>query len=142
MKFILLAVLLESPKHGYEIIKELETRRGGFHRLSPGSVYPTLQTLEENGYLTSEQIDDKRVYSITESGRHLLSDRHQQTESVSDREGHTANKPSELVKLRQTLSEVNDAVTQVARNGNLEQANQVRELLAQVKRGIYKILSE
>lgn len=51
------------------LIKELEARRGGFRRLSPGSVYPTFQMLEEAGYLTSEQVDGKRVYTITESGR-------------------------------------------------------------------------
>ena len=140
MKFILLGVLLERPKHGYEIIKELETRRGSFRQISPGSVYPTLQMLEESGYLTSEQSDSKRVYSITESGRQLLNDRNQQTESGTVYDG--CNKSSELIELRQTLSEVNEAVTQVARSGNLEQANQVRTLLAQVKREIYKLLAE
>ena len=142
MKFILLGVLLERPKHGYEIIKELETRRGGFRQISPGSVYPVLQMLEESGHLTSEQSDSKRVYSITGSGRQLLNDRNQQTESGTAYDDCTANKSSELIELRRTLSEVNDAVTQVARSGNLEQANQVNTLLAQVKREIYKLLAE
>jgi hypothetical protein len=51
-------------------------------------------------------------------------------------------KPSELIELRRTLTEVNDAVTQVARSGNLEQANRVRDLLIQVRREIYKLLAE
>jgi DNA-binding PadR family transcriptional regulator len=63
------------------LIKELEARRGGFRRPSPGSVYPTLQMLEEGGYLTSEEVDGKRVYTITESGRQFLSDRNQQSHS-------------------------------------------------------------
>jgi DNA-binding PadR family transcriptional regulator len=141
IKFILLELLAERPQHGYELIKELEARRGGFRRPSPGSVYPTLQMLEEGGYLTSEEVEGKRVYTITERGRQLLSDRNQQSPRNAD-ECFTASKSSELIELRRTLTEVNDAVTQVARSGNLEQANRVRDLLVQVKREIYKLLAE
>lgn len=140
IKFLLLGLLSERPQHGYELIKELEDRRGGFRRLSPGSVYPTLQMLEEGGYLTSEEVEGKRVYTITETGRQFLSD--WQSNARSDRHRFMENKPSELIELRQTLTQVNDAVTQVARSGNLEQANRVRDLLAQVKREIYKLLAE
>jgi protein-arginine kinase activator protein McsA len=52
------------------------------------------------------------------------------------------SKPSELIELRHTLTQLNDAVTQIARSGNLEQANRVRDLLVQVKREIYKLLAE
>lgn len=142
IKFMLLEVLAERPQHGYELIKELEARRGGFRRVSPGSVYPTLQMLEEGGYLTSEQVDEKRVYTITESGRQLLSDRNQQSPSRNPRDRLMEGKPSELIALRQTLTELNDAVTQVARSGNLEQTNRVCDLLAQVKRDVYKLLAE
>jgi DNA-binding PadR family transcriptional regulator len=123
-------------------MKELEARRGGFRRPSPGSVYPTLQMLEEGGYLTSEEVDGKRVYTITESGRQFLSDRSQQSDSRTEDDRFTDGKPAKLIELRRTLTEVNDAVTQVARSGNLEQANRVRDLLVQVKREIYKLLAE
>jgi DNA-binding PadR family transcriptional regulator len=142
IKFMLLGLLSERSQHGYELIKELEARRGGFRRLSPGSVYPTLQMLEESGYLTSEEADGKRVYTITESGRQFLGDRHQQSDSSNPRDRFTESKPSELVELRRTLTELNDAVTQVARSGNVEQSNRVRDLLVQVKREIYKLLAE
>uniref|UniRef100_A0A0C1MVV3 PadR family transcriptional regulator n=1 Tax=Tolypothrix bouteillei VB521301 TaxID=1479485 RepID=A0A0C1MVV3_9CYAN len=142
IKYMLLGLLSERPQHGYELIKELETRRGGFHRISPGSVYPTLQMLEEGGYLTSKQVDDKRVYTITDSGRQLLSDRNQQPHLQNPHDSFTKSKPSELIELRRTLTELNDAVTQIARSGNLKQANRVRELLVQVKREIYKFLAE
>ncbi|WP_242051505.1 PadR family transcriptional regulator [Nostoc sp. FACHB-280] len=142
IKFMLLGLLSERPQHGYELIKELENRRGGFRKLSPGSVYPTLQMLEEGGYLTSEQVEGKRVYTITDSGRQLLSDRQQQSPSKNPYDSFAENKPSELIELRQTLTELNDAVVQIARSGNLEQANRVRELLVQVKREIYKLLAE
>src|SRR5688500_2349158 len=74
IKFHLLEILKETPRHGYEIISELEKQSGGY-RPSPGSVYPTLQMLEEAGYLTSEQIDSKKVYTITEEGLKLLEER-------------------------------------------------------------------
>src|SRR5918997_4520615 len=74
IKFHLLEILKETPRHGYEIISELEKQSGGY-RPSPGSVYPTLQMLEEGGYLTSEQIEGKKVYTITEAGRKLLKER-------------------------------------------------------------------
>ncbi|MBD2183424.1 PadR family transcriptional regulator [Planktothrix sp. FACHB-1355] len=142
IKFILLGLLSERPQHGYELMKELENRRGGFRRPSPGSVYPTLQMLEEGGYLTSEEVEGKRVYTITESGRQLLSDRNQQSHSRKGHDSFTETKPSELIELRQTLTQLNDAVTQVARSGNVEQTNRVRDLLVQVKREIYKLLAE
>ncbi|MGE5655999.1 MAG: PadR family transcriptional regulator [Actinomycetota bacterium] len=139
IKFILLELLAERPQHGYELMNQLEARRGGFRRPSPGSVYPTLQMLEEGGYLTSEEVEGKRVYTITESGRQFLSNR-QKPDSRNTSDPFTDSKPSELVELRQTLTQLNDAVAQVARSG--KQANQVRELLAQVKREIYKLLAE
>ncbi|ALF56277.1 PadR family transcriptional regulator [Nostoc piscinale CENA21] len=142
IKFMLLGLLSERPQHGYELIKELENRRGGFRKLSPGSVYPTLQMLEEGGYLTSEQVEGKRVYTITDSGRQLFSDRKQQSHSQNLQDSSTENKSSELIELRRTLTQLNDAVAQIARSGNLEQANRVRELLVQVKREIYKLLAE
>lgn len=140
IKFLLLELLSEHPQHGYELMKELETRQGGFRRPSPGSIYPTLQMLEEGGYLTSAEVEGKRVYTITDSGRQFLNDRPERSHSKKDR--FTESKPTELIELRQSLTDVNDAVTQVARSGNVEQANRVRDLLVQVKREIYKLLSE
>lgn len=142
IKFILLELLAERPQHGYELMNELEARRGGFRRPSPGSVYPTLQMLEDGGYLTSEEVGGKRVYTITESGRQFLSDRQKQPDSRNPCDRFADSRPSELIELRQAITQVNDAVAQVARSGNLEQANRVRELLAQVKREIYKLLAE
>lgn len=142
IKFLLLGLLSERAQHGYELMNELEARRGGFRRPSPGSVYPMLQMLEEGGYLTSEEIESKRVYTITDSGRQLLSDRQQQSHAGNSRDDSVQSKPSELIELRRTLTELNDAVTQIARSGNLEQANQVRDLLVQLKREVYKLLAE
>ena len=71
MKFLLLEMLKEGPRHGYELISALESRFRGY-RPSPGSVYPTLQMLEEGGFVTSQEVDGKKVYTITDAGLELL----------------------------------------------------------------------
>lgn len=74
MKYALLWLLQERPMHGYEMIKALEQRSGGFYTPSPGSIYPTLQMLEEGGYVTGCEVEGKKVYTITDAGRALLTD--------------------------------------------------------------------
>ncbi|MDF5711084.1 MAG: PadR family transcriptional regulator [Nostoc sp. S4] len=145
IKFILLELLSEHPSHGYDLIKEMETRYGGFRRLSPGSVYPTLQLLEEGGYLTSSQEGGKRIYTITDEGRQLLAERAQQETSDSPWDtfkSFIAGKPQEFIELRNVATELAAVVVQVARSGNVERINRVRELLEEVKREIYAILAE
>jgi DNA-binding PadR family transcriptional regulator len=73
MKFALLGLLAEHPMHGYELIKAFEDRSGGFYAPSPGVIYPTLQLLEDQGWVTSETQDGKKIYTITEAGRTALS---------------------------------------------------------------------
>ena len=65
----ILAALLEGPAHGYEIMQRLEARSGGIWRPSPGSVYPTLQMLEDEGLVLAQVEDGTRTYDLTESGR-------------------------------------------------------------------------
>jgi DNA-binding PadR family transcriptional regulator len=69
IRFALLSVLSEGPGHGYELIGRLEEKTGGVWRPSPGSVYPTLQLLEDEGLVRSETRDGKRVYELTDAGR-------------------------------------------------------------------------
>src|ERR1700738_3682153 len=73
IKYLVLEALTEGPRHGYDIINNFEQRFGS--RPSPGSIYPTLQMLEDAGHLTSAEQDAKRVYTITDSGRQLLEKR-------------------------------------------------------------------
>lgn len=145
IKFLLLELLTEQPRHGYDLIKQIENRYGGFRRLSPGSVYPTLQMLEEGGYVTSEARDGKKVYTITEEGQQLLSDRIQDSPADSPWDPFrnvTSGKPQELVTLRKAAMELAGAVMQIAKSGDAEQISRAKELLEQAKRGIYTILSE
>src|SRR5919106_4340668 len=64
----ILALLEERPMHGYEMIQQLEERSGGRWRPSAGSIYPTLQLLEDEGLVSGEEVDGKRVFSLTEAG--------------------------------------------------------------------------
>jgi DNA-binding PadR family transcriptional regulator len=72
LKYALLDLLQERPKHGYEMIKELESRAGGFYTPSAGAVYPTLQLLEDREWVTAQTVEGKKVYSITDAGRQAL----------------------------------------------------------------------
>src|SRR5258708_38121964 len=65
IKFILLELIKEQPRHGYDLIKVLEERYGGFYRPGPGTVYPTLQLLEDEGNVSSATVDGKRIYTTT-----------------------------------------------------------------------------
>lgn len=75
LKYVILGLIADRPRHGYEIIRILEERSQGFYAPSPGAVYPTLQFLEEAGYVNSSEHDGKKTYAITEEGRRFLDER-------------------------------------------------------------------
>jgi DNA-binding PadR family transcriptional regulator len=72
LKYVILDLLKDKSRHGYDIIRELEGQSYGFYKPSPGVVYPTLQMLEEMGYARSSEHEGKKVYSITEEGLKFL----------------------------------------------------------------------
>ena len=72
LKYVILDLLKDKPRHGYDIIRELEEQSYGFYKPSPGVIYPTLQMLQEMGYVSSTEQEGKRVYSITEEGLKFL----------------------------------------------------------------------
>jgi DNA-binding PadR family transcriptional regulator len=72
VRIAILSLLSEGPKHGYELMKALESRSGGSYRVSAGTMYPTLAQLEDEGMIVSEQKDGRRVYQLTESGKKEL----------------------------------------------------------------------
>jgi DNA-binding PadR family transcriptional regulator len=74
LKFALLELLTERPMHGYEMMKELQERSGGMYTASPGSIYPTLQMLEDRDFVTVSEADGKKVYTITDAGRAFLAE--------------------------------------------------------------------
>lgn len=82
VRLAMLSLLESGPKHGYQLIKDLEDRSGGLYRASAGAVYPTLQQMEDEGLLTSETKDGKRVYSLTEAGRAELEKNAEQVKRI------------------------------------------------------------
>ncbi|MBS1792588.1 MAG: PadR family transcriptional regulator [Acidobacteria bacterium] len=134
IKYHLLEILKETPRHGYEIISELEKRSGGY-RPSPGSVYPTLQMLEEGGFLTSEQIEGKKVYTITEEGLRLL----------EERGGTPFEAPPKMVQafeMRKSLMKLGAAAMDGVRDGDEETIRRIAEIVNRARREIYSILAE
>ncbi len=75
VRLALLSLLADEPMHGYELMKRLEERSGGIYRASAGTIYPTLQQLEDEGQIVSESVSGKRVYKLTEAGRRELKER-------------------------------------------------------------------
>jgi DNA-binding PadR family transcriptional regulator len=75
LKYIILNLVKDKPSHGYEIMRALEESFHGFYMPSAGSVYPTLQMLEDMGYVGSVERDGKKVYTITEEGKKFLNER-------------------------------------------------------------------
>src|SRR6201993_3200286 len=69
IRLALLSMLESGPKHGYELMKELETKSGGIYKASAGAIYPALQQLEDEGMVTSDAAAGKRTYSLTEAGK-------------------------------------------------------------------------
>jgi DNA-binding PadR family transcriptional regulator len=72
LRLAILSLLSEGPKHGYQLMKEMQDRSGGAYRASAGSVYPTLQQLEDEGMVQAEMQSGRRVYRLTEEGRKEL----------------------------------------------------------------------
>lgn len=134
IKFHLLEILKETPRHGYEIISELEKQSGGY-RPSPGSVYPTLQMLEEGGCLTSEQVDGKKVYTITDEGLRILEERGE------ERFGFPP-KMARAVEMRKSLMKLGAAVMDGTRDGDEETVKRITEIVNKARKDVYSILAE
>ncbi len=88
LKFVILRLISKTPMHGYEVMKALEEESKGYYRPSPGSVYPTLQMLEDEGYLTVEEQEGKKIYTITDEGVAYLDDNEDVVADVFDRVEH------------------------------------------------------
>ena len=85
LKLAILALVEERPMHGYEVMQVLSKRSGGLYRPSPGSVYPTLQLLDDQGFVTVEAQDGKKVYTITDAGREHLDRNREAVERIFGR---------------------------------------------------------
>ncbi|WP_306212041.1 PadR family transcriptional regulator [Actinoplanes sp. RD1] len=134
----ILALLLERPMHGYEMIQELESRTGGIWRPSPGSVYPTLQLLEDEGMIAAEQTGGRKRFSLTEDGRPEA-----QTAAENPPWAQfSEDTMSQVADFRDAAVGIMDALRQVGFNGTPEQRQRALEILNETKRKLYGILAD
>lgn len=133
-----LMLLTERAMHGYEIIQELAERTNGVWKVSPGSVYPTLQLLEDEGLVLAEEDGGKRRYSLTESGRAAATEL---PAGKSPWEEVMEGIDPAAVQLRETAAQLMGAVIQIGQAGTAEQRAEARTLLDETRRRLYGILA-
>jgi DNA-binding PadR family transcriptional regulator len=136
-----LAVLVERPMHGYEIMQQLEELTGGMWRPSPGSVYPTLQLLEDQGLVKADEVEGKRIFSLTETGTaEVTANEERMGGAPWAAPGHGAG--GAHMKLRSSVGHLIAAVRQVGIAGSAEQVDKALEILTEARKRIYALLAE
>ena len=133
----ILALLDDRPMHGYEMIQELEERTGGRWTPSAGSIYPTLQLLEDEGLVTAEEVDGRKVYSLTEAGKEAAPDRTNEA-----RPWEEGDEDSPRFAVRSELMRTVGAAKQVARADDDEQMEKAAQILKDARKQLYGILAE
>jgi DNA-binding PadR family transcriptional regulator len=119
LKYIILDLIKDKPRYGYEIIRTLEERSQGMYAPSAGAVYPTLQMFEEIGYVSATQSEGKRVYTITDEGRRFLVEKGKHAEEAKGR--------------------IKDHWDSVHMGERREVLNQIRELWLLIGQGFHSI---
>jgi DNA-binding PadR family transcriptional regulator len=135
----LLTLLAEEPRNGYQLMQEIERRSEGVWRPSPGSVYPALQQLEDEGLVRAEETDGRKLFHLTDEGRAAA--------EASAGEGAPWEAASESVdddvwELFGVARQVGMAAFQIAQAGTSDQLAAAREILTNARRALYGILAE
>ena len=133
-----LALLAERSMHGYEMIQELESRTGGIWRPSPGSVYPTLQLLEDEGLIAAEEAGGRKRFVLTDAGR-PEADQAAQSAPWQEFGDDTVSQAQDY---RDAIFGIMNALRQVGFNGTEEQRARALEVLLETRRKLYAILAE
>lgn len=134
-----IAVLADGPAHGYEVIRRLEQRSGGLWRPSPGSVYPMLQLLEDEGLARGGESDGRRTYELTDEGRAEAERR-----SAAGAPPWASDDPAAQgqMALREAVGQLHGAARQVGSAGSPEQIERATAALRQARQALYSILAE
>jgi DNA-binding PadR family transcriptional regulator len=136
----MLALLAEQPRNGYQIIQEIGERSGGLWRPSPGSVYPALQQLEDEGLVRAEAVEGgRRQYVLTGEGSRYVSEHQDEMRAPWDVVARSVG--SDALELRSLFGQVVMAAIQVARVGTDAQVAQARQVLSDARRSLYRILA-
>lgn len=108
MKYVILKLLRDKPRHGYEVMKDLEERFEGCYSPSPGTVYPTLQWLEDEGLVSAKDVGGKKVYEITDAGRQFLEEHRDVVDDIFERVRDAVDQA-----LGGAMGDVNEAIGRV-----------------------------
>ena len=149
LRLLALALIAEQPRHGYEIIKVLEDKTGGWYAPSPGIVYPTLTYLEEAGYVTAQADGAKRLYTITAEGRAYLEENRafvdallERLEAVGEQARASRSEDDERTKMprlvRSALYNLRDVAAERLK-GDADAEAKVVEILARAATELKKI---
>ena len=135
---LILAVLHDQPMHGYQVMQELEARTGGRWRPSAGTIYPTLQQLEDEGLVQAHPEEDgRRVYRLTDAGREAADasplTRHPWFEKDAGGDG---------IDLRRQATQLLGAAVQVQRVGSAEAQQEAQRILSESRRRLYRLLAD
>ena len=140
VKAAVLVLLNEEPRNGYALIQEIEARSEGAWRPSPGSIYPALAMMEDEGLIKSVGADDQRKYELTDAGRETLAQRGE--DAPAPWEPARSDVADDAVELGRTIRQVGMAVRQISEVGTEEQLKQAQQVLAETRRSLYGLLAE
>jgi DNA-binding PadR family transcriptional regulator len=135
-----LLLLAEEPRNGYQIMQEVEERSDGVWRPSPGSVYPALQQLEDEGLIRSQESDGRKLYALTDAGRERVQER--PDDATAPWEQMSGDVSSEQHELGALMRQVAFAFAQVIRTGSKPQLAKARDVLDAARRDLYRILAD
>jgi DNA-binding PadR family transcriptional regulator len=134
-----LLLLAEEPRNGYQIMQEIERRSAGVWRPSPGSVYPALAQLEDEGLVRVEERDGRRTYALTDAGRAYVQDR--RDDLVAPWEEMSDSVDDDVSSLFGEIRQVGMAAVQIGHMGNSRQIAEARRVLADARRALYSLLA-
>jgi DNA-binding PadR family transcriptional regulator len=133
-------LLAEEPRNGYQIMQEIEERSDGVWRPSPGSVYPALQQLEDEGLIRACDRDGRKHYELTDAGRAYVQERDADAPAPWEQmSGDVSDQAHELGRL---IREVASAFTQVVKTGSEAQMGEARKVLTRTRKDLYRILAD
>jgi DNA-binding PadR family transcriptional regulator len=136
----ILALLAEQPRNGYQIIQEVEQRSGGVWRPSPGSVYPALQQLQDEGLVRVEEGGGNRSFRLTAEGEAYVKAHPDEVASPWESVGGQGRE--QMVELWQQIGQLASAVKQVAHSGSAQQVGEAKKILGEARRSLYRLLAE
>jgi DNA-binding PadR family transcriptional regulator len=144
LKYILLDLIKDKPRHGYDIIRELEDQSHGFYKPSPGVIYPTLQMLEEMGYASSAEQEGKKIYSITEEGLAFLAKKKDIANGVRSQIKHrwSFKNIGRMALVMKEYHALESLLGQGFRSLDAEKTERIREILSRAYHDIESVLQE